>query len=359
MHKEDKSKCAPRLIFWELTEGCNLKCIHCRATAQEERNVEELSTEEAFRIIDEIVSFSNPILILTGGEPLYRPDFFEIAKYAIDKGLRVALATNGTLIDEDIAKKIKEVGIKRVAISVDGSTKEKHDQFRGIEGAFERALQGAQHVQDLGLEVQFNSTISKNNVDDLENILGLALEKKVKALHLFMLVPVGCGLQIAESQMLPSKRYEEILEWFYEESKKVSIEFKATCAPHYYRIIRQKAKEAGEKVTYQTHGMAAMTKGCLAGTGVFFISHKGKVQPCGYLPVESGDLTKQTVQDVWDNSPVFNKLRDDEQLEGKCSVCEYIKVCSGCRARAYAETGNYLAEEPYCDYIPKSISENK
>lgn len=352
MQLADQNKHVPRLIFWELTEGCNLKCVHCRATAQEERNINELSTDEAFRIIDEIVSFSNPILILTGGEPLYRPDFFDIAKYAIEKGLRVALATNGTLIDKEIAKKIKDVGIKRVAISIDGSTKEKHDQFRGVEGAFDQALLGAKHIRDEGLELQFNSTISKSNVDDLENILNLSLKEKAKALHLFMLVPVGCGLQLADSQMLPPSQYEEILEWFYSRSRELPIEFKATCAPHYYRIIRQKAKEAGEKVTFQTHGMTAMTKGCLAGTGVFFISHKGKVQPCGYLPVEAGDLNKQSVQEVWDNSPVFNKLRDQSKLEGKCCVCEYTNVCSGCRARAYSETGNYMAEEPYCDYEP-------
>ncbi|OEF99301.1 heme b synthase [Vulcanibacillus modesticaldus] len=342
----------PRLVFWELTEGCNLKCVHCRASAQPNRNLEELSTEQAYKVIDEIASFADPILVLTGGEPLYRPDFFEIANYAVQKGLKVALATNGTLVDQEIAKKIKEVGIRRVSISIDGSNKQTHDGFRGIEGSFDRALLGAKYLQDEGVDVQFNTTISKHNVDEIEDILRLAITQKAVALHLFMLVPVGCGVQISDNQMLPAQKYEEVLEWFYEKSREVPLEIKATCAPHYYRIIRQKAKERGEKVTFQTHGMAAMTKGCLAGTGVFFISHKGKIQPCGYLPVEAGDVNKQTVQEIWEESPVFKVLRDQSKLEGKCGICEYKNVCSGCRARAYYETGDFMAEEPYCIYQP-------
>jgi len=343
----------PRLIFWELTEGCNLKCVHCRATAQPNRNQDELTTEEAFNVIDQIVDFSNPILVLTGGEPLYRPDFFEIAEYASSKGLRVALATNGTLIDEVKARKIKEAGIKRVAISIDGANQASHDGFRGIEGSFARALTGARLLQEQGLEIQFNTTISKHNVDEVEDILALALDKGAVALHLFMLVPVGCGIQIAENQMLPAAQYEEVLSWFYEQSRQVPIEIKATCAPHYYRIIRQKAKERGEKVTMQSHGMAAMTKGCLAGTGVFFISHKGKLQPCGYLPVEAGSIKEEPIKKIWEESLVFNTLRKSELLEGKCGICEYVNVCSGCRARAYYEADNFMAEEPYCIYEPK------
>jgi len=344
----------PRLVFFELTEGCNLKCVHCRATAQPLRNKLELTTEEVYNILDQIAEFADPIVVLTGGEPLYRPDFFDIANHAVKKGLKVALATNGTLIDNKIASRIKEIGIKRAAISLDGAAKETHDGFRGIEGAFDMALSGAKHLQDNGVDVQFNTTISKHNVDEIEDILKLSIEKKAVALHLFMLVPVGCGIQIADNQMLPAEQYEDVLSWFYEQSRVVPLEIKATCAPHYYRIIRQKAKERGERVTFQSHGMAAMTKGCLAGTGVFFISHQGKVQPCGYLPVQAGDLRKESVADVWNNSQVFKTLRDPSKLEGKCGICEYQNVCSGCRARAYYEKGNYMAEEPYCIYQPSS-----
>ncbi|WP_339062291.1 radical SAM protein [Tepidibacillus marianensis] len=179
MEKHSQKEYIPRLIFWELTEGCNLKCVHCRATAQPNRNQEELTTDEAFRVIDEIASFADPILVLTGGEPLYRPDFFEIASYATNKGLKVALATNGTLVDAEIARKIKEIGIRRVSISIDGPNEEIHDGFRGVDGAFEQALRGTKYLQEAGVDVQFNTTISKHNVDQIEDILRLAVEKKL------------------------------------------------------------------------------------------------------------------------------------------------------------------------------------
>ncbi|WP_211274919.1 radical SAM/SPASM domain-containing protein [Bacillus marinisedimentorum] len=345
----------PRLIFWELTEGCNLKCVHCRATAQPQRNKEELTTEQAFSILEQIAEFADPILVLTGGEPLYRPDFFEIADYANKLGITTALASNGTLITREIAKKIKDAGIRRVAISLDGPTADIHDKFRGIPGAYEAALRGASYVKEQGIELQFNTTITKHNIEYVEDTVQLARAQNVDALHLFMLVPVGCGIQITESQMLPAEQYEEVLGWFYDRSREVPFEIRATCAPHYYRIMRQKAAEAGDRITAKTHGMAAMTKGCLAGTGVSFISHKGKVQPCGYLPVQAGDLAEQSFAEIWNGSPVFMKLRNNEELEGKCGVCEFINVCSGCRARAYYETGSYMSEEPYCVYTPQKL----
>lgn len=342
-----------RLVFWELTEGCNLACIHCRASAQPERAANELSTGECKAVIDDLVTFANPILVLTGGEPLYRPDFFEIASYASGKGLRVAMATNATLITDEIAARIKEVGIQRVSVSIDGSCARTHDTFRGLPGSFERALQGIEHLKAHGLEFQFNTTVARHNVAEIEDTLKLALERGAKALHIFMLVPVGCGVQIADSQMLPAEEYERVLNWFYDMSRKVNIELKATCAPHYFRVMRQRAKAEGIQITPQTHGMAAMTKGCLAGSGVCFVSHLGQVQPCGYLPVAAGNVRQQPLSEIWKGSPVFEKLRQPDLLGGKCGVCEYRNVCEGCRARAFAETGDYMAEEPYCIYIPR------
>ncbi|MFC4322103.1 radical SAM/SPASM domain-containing protein [Litchfieldia salsa] len=342
----------PSIIFWELTEACNLKCIHCRAIAQPERSIDELSTSQAFDVIDSISAFAKPLLILTGGEPLYRPDFFEIAQYAVNKGLRVAIASNGTLVNGEIAKKIKEVGIKRVAISLDGPTAEIHDQFRGLDGSFVATLNGVTQLHAQGIEVQFNTTVTKHNVDFLNETMELAYNQNIKALHLFMLVPVGCGIQITESNMLDAERYEEVLEWFYEHSKDAPFEFRATCAPHYYRILRQKAKKFGERIVSRPHGMNAMTKGCLAGTGVCFISYKGDVQPCGYLPVKAGNVFEHSIESIWNFSPLFSELRDSSKLHGKCGVCEYVNVCSGCRARAYYEHKDYMAEEPYCIYQP-------
>ncbi len=347
-----------RLLFWELTSGCNLKCIHCRASATEGLSSEELSTEECKNFIDTLVENAQPILVLTGGEPLYRKDIFELARYATDKGLRVALATNGTLVNEENAKKIVASGVQRVSISLDGHNAEVHDSFRGIPGSFDAAVNGYRNLKALGMPVQFNSTVARHNINNVDKVLDLAVSLKADALHLFMLVPVGCGLEIAEDEMVKPEEYEELLGWFYDQTKVVDMELKATCAPHYFRIMRQKAKEEGVRITPQTHGMAALTKGCLAGTGVCFVSHKGQVQPCGYLPVKAGNIRETPFNEIWDASEVFINLREPELLEGKCGICEYKMVCEGCRARAFAETGNYLAEEPYCVYLPKRHEAN-
>jgi len=347
-----RSKNIPRLVFWELTKRCNLNCAHCRAEADDTFYEGELETVAVKKIIDEISSHYSPILVLTGGEPLYRRDIFDIASYASGKGLRTALATNGTLIDEEAALQIKRSGIARASISIDGSTAEAHDTFRGVSGAFDKALRGARLLKKAGVEFQINTTITKRNADDLEKILELAISEKASALHAFMLVPVGCGIEIAESEMLDAQKYEDILRWFYHKSKVAGIEFKATCAPHYYRIIRQMAKDEGRTLTFESDGMAAMTRGCLAGTGVCFISHRGEVQPCGYLPVSAGNVTQKHFREIWEDSELFNRLRDFSLLKGKCGLCEYKNVCGGCRARAFYEKGDYLAEEPYCLYQP-------
>jgi radical SAM protein with 4Fe4S-binding SPASM domain len=262
------------------------------------------------------------------------------------------MATNGTLVTEEIASKIKAVGIQRLSISLDGATAETHDSFRGIPGSYEAALRGFKYLKAQGLGVQFNTCVAKHNLHEITDILKLAVELGADALHIFMLVPVGCGVEIAEEQMVSAETYEQLLHWFYEESKRVPIELKATCAPHYHRVMRQRAKEEGISLTFQSHGLAAVTKGCLAGSGVAFLSSKGKVQPCGYLPVLAGDIHEQSLSEIWEKSEVFHSLREPVKLKGKCGICEYKKVCEGCRARAFAQSGDYLSEEPYCSHKP-------
>jgi len=387
----------PRLIFWEVTKGCNLHCIHCRATATELMSPDDLPTSKALDIIKQIAAFGNPILVLSGGEPLYRGDIFQLAEYGNSLGLRVALATNGTLVTKDVAEKIKHSAIKRVSISLDGSDASTHDSFRGIPGAFDAAIYGLRNLQDVGVSVQINTTIARHNAHQLPTVLELARRLGADALHTFLLVPVGCGVDIAEEQMVPPAEYERMLNWFYDQSLTGDIELKATCAPHYFRVARQRRaaeRRAGKTVpaapiahhpprhigptemtmpgstgislkpgggppvghTGHPGGhpgdMKAMTKGCLAGTGVCFISHEGEVFPCGYLPALAGDLRKQSFADIWTSSIVFNKLREDDHLKGKCGCCEFRHVCMGCRARAFAATGDFLAEEPFCVYTP-------
>lgn len=339
-----------RIVFFELTARCNLTCLHCRAEASMEGERDELTNEEIKRVLKEIGTFGRVVVILTGGEPLMRRDFFEIAAYARDTGLITAMASNGTLITEEMARRIKESGIRRVSISVDGGSPETHDSFRGIRGSFESALNGIENLRKEGISVQINTTITRFNVKERDLILELAKRVGADALHIFMLVPVGCGVNIVDSAMLSPQEYEETLNWFYEKwVENPGIEFKATCAPHFYRIVHQRGKPEREDFK---RAFSTFTRGCLAGTNVCFISRKGDVQPCGYLPVVAGNIRKESFVNIWKNSPLFLKLRDASALEGKCGICEFKKICGGCRARAYYDRGSYLDEEPYCLYEP-------
>lgn len=311
---------------------------------------DELSTEQAKHFVDELVEYK-PILILTGGEPLLRSDVYEIANYATGRGLRVVLATNGTLLTTSIVRKLKEAGIQRVSISIDGATKETHDIFRGEPGAFDAALSGIDILKKEGLSFQINTTITKRNLSEIPRIYELAIRLKASAHHIFLLVPTGRGEEI-ESEEIPPEEYERVLNWFYDKSKDKTMQLKATCAPHYFRIMRQRAKAEGIRITPETHGLEAMTKGCLGGSAFCFVSSMGDVYPCGYLPALAGNIRKQPFKTIWEKSKVFNDLRDPGLLKGKCGLCEYRMVCGGCRARAYADTGDYLDEEPYCMYVP-------
>ncbi len=348
----------PRLIFWELTTGCNLRCIHCRASATELMSPSDLTYAECSGIIDQLAEYAPLILVLSGGEPLWRRDVFDLAQRARSKGIRVALATNGTLVDEAMAMRIQDVGIQRVAISLDGAGRGTHDTFRGHVGAFDAAIHGLRCLKELGISTQINTTVSQHNAHELPDVLKLALKLGVDAFHLFLLVPVGCGLTIKDEQAVHGDEAERILNWFYDRSLDSGLEMKATCAPHYYRIVRQRradARRAGIQLAeLPQHGMNAMTRGCLAGSGVCFISHRGEVFPCGYLPVAAGSLRKESFRSIWESAPIFQELREVENLGGKCGICEFKQVCMGCRARAYGFTGDYLAEEPFCVYQPRT-----
>lgn len=368
-------KPALRLVFWETTKACNLTCKHCRAVPQKSLGPHELDTNAAFNLIDAIAEVAKPVLVLSGGEPLFRPDLFDIASYGVETGFRMALATNGTLVNGRTAARIADAGFSRVAISLDGAKPDTHDRFRGVPGAHARALNGLRLLRDEGVSVQINSTIARHNVQELPALLELALSIGADALHLFMLVPVGCGLEIAPAQMLPADEYERVLHWFDEQAQSCPIDLKATCAPHYYRIRAQRLEHERQQGNYAAtfiapgtkakaaptvmgeghpHGqhLSAMTRGCLAGTSVCFVSNEGAVYPCGYLPVSAGDTRLQPFREIWYDSPLFHQLRDRLALEGKCADCRYEAVCGGCRARAYAETGSFLAEEPFCTYRP-------
>ena len=350
----------PRLVFWETTKACNLSCQHCRAVPQTACSSQELTTAEGFELMEQLASASKPVLILSGGEPLYRKDIYELGRYGARLGLRMALATNGTLIDREVAQKIADAGFQRVAISLDGADPSTHDRFRGVPGAHGRALDALRLLREAGVSTQINSSIARHNVDELPQLVDLALSIGADALHIFMLVPVGCGLTIAQNQMLSAAEYEQVLHWFYDMSHTVPIDLKATCAPHYFRVRAQRIvaerKEGNRTTTFRTtaagHPMQAMTRGCLAGTGVCFVSHHGDVYPCGYLPVTAGNVRETGFDDIWQGARVFRDLRNLKTSSGKCGPCRYEGICGGCRARAYGATGDYMAAEPYCVYDP-------
>jgi radical SAM protein with 4Fe4S-binding SPASM domain len=302
---------------------------------------------------------------------LFRPDIFQIARHARARGLTVALATNGTLVTENIARAIADAGIQRVAISIDGADETTHDALRRQPGSLAAALRGFDNLHKLGLSLQINCTITRHNVHQLDLLYDKVRQLGADALHLFLLVPVGCGVQIADAAMLPAEEYERVLNWMYDKSRLGELHLKATCAPHYFRVLKQRsvadrrrdrpgedAKRAAAATRRGTdpQGMAAMTKGCLAGSAICFVSHTGEVYPCGYLPVSAGNVRRQPLAEIWERSPVFARLRDDDQLGGKCGVCEFKRICLGCRARAfYATGGDYMAEEPFCVYEPKRL----
>jgi heme b synthase len=344
------------MIAWEITRSCNLSCLHCRASAEHGPYEGELTTEECFQFIDEIASFSKPVLILTGGEPLLREDIFEIAFYGTHKGLRVVMAVNGTLLDSQKATAAKEAGIQRVSISLDGATPDSHDRFRGVVGAYAGVIEGITYLKEAGLQFQINTTVTKSNLGEIEDIFQLAIQLGAVAHHIFLLVPTGRGRELAHEEVTPEE-YEQTLRWFAEQEKKVSIQLKATCAPQYYRIIHQHV--GGIELKKQGDGLHTFTRGCLGGISFCFLSHRGDVQPCGYLEVIGGNIREKPFQEIWEGAEVFGHLRDVTNLMGKCGECEFRMVCGGCRARAYSLQGDYLAEEPLCPYEPRGQQQSK
>jgi heme b synthase len=340
-----------RLLAWETTRRCNLACAHCRAAAGMGPYEGELTTAEGKALLDDIAGLGQVVVILTGGEPLLREDIFELAAYGSSLGHRMVMAVNGTLLTPEIARRLKESGIQRLSISIDGATAASHDRLRQVPGAFEGALHGIQTLRDAGLPFQINTTVIAANRAELPVIYELAQNLEAAAHHVFVLVPTGRGEEIKD-QLLSAQDYEETLRWLLARQKEGKIHIKPTCAPQFYRIWRQEAAAAGEKIAPATHGMEAMTKGCLGGQGFAFVSYCGVVQPCGYLELPAGDIREQTFSRIWAESQLFADLRNLEGYHGKCSRCEYRKVCGGCRARAYTLNRDVLGDEPLCLYEP-------
>ncbi|MBN1130145.1 MAG: radical SAM protein [Chitinispirillaceae bacterium] len=345
----------PRLVAWELTRSCVLRCRHCRASAQTAPVACELTFDECAAVLDSLAAIHTGIVILTGGEPLLRDDLFRLARYGTDKGLRMVMATCGTLLDAKRCAALRDAGIQRISVSIDGATAQSHDAFRGVPGAFDGLMRGIAAAKTAGLAFQVNTTVTKNNRGELPAIFALAQQLGAVSFHPFLLVPTGRGVDL-KNEIISAQAYEETLNWIYDLQATSSLSIKPTCAPHYYRIAHQRRHDAAASLdSAARHELDTATGGCLGGKSFAFISHTGIVQICGFLDLPAGDLRAAGYDfgAIWRDSPLFDRIRS-LKYGGKCGVCEYVVRCGGCRARAFAESGDYMGEEPQCRYVPRT-----
>jgi AdoMet-dependent heme synthase len=341
----------PLLVIWEVTQACDLACVHCRASAQPERHPSELTTGQGYQLLDEIRSFGEPLMVFTGGDPLKRPDLYELVRYSVKIGLRTNVTPSATpLLTADAIRNLKNAGIARMAISLDGPDAASHDDFRGIPGTFDRALFALHEARRIGLDTQLQTTVTRRNMHRLREIAEIAREVGTRMWSLFFLIVTG---RAEGGDDLQAEEYEKVFEFMYDLSKTAPYGIKTTEAMHYRRYVAQRMKAEHRKAPSEAAGAVVWrTAGVSDGKGFVFVSHKGEIFPSGFLPLHGGNVLEQSLTDVYRNSELFKTLRDTTQREGKCGICEYQKICGGSRSRAHALTGNYLAEDPRCTYQP-------
>ncbi len=342
----------PFVLIWELTQACDLACKHCRAEARPNRHPEELSTAEGKRLLDAAREFGeNQLVVLSGGDPLYRDDVHELIEYGVDRGLLMTLTPSGTasLTSESI-RSLQEAGVRRMALSLDGASAERHDAFRGERGSFEQTIGAARAANAAGLPLQINTTVCAETVSELPRIRELVSELEAVLWSVFFLVPVGRGRLL---EPIAPERAERVMEWLAEVNEASSFGVKTTEAPHYRRVALQRRRsDAGADAT-PPDGIGRRT-GITAGNGFAFVSHTGEVYPSGFLPESAGNVRDRGVVDIYRESTLFETLRDCDALEGKCGACEFRHVCGGSRSRAYAYTGDPLESDPLCSYVPEA-----
>jgi len=351
-----QEKFVPLILSWNITRKCNLKCPHCYINATTQEPINELTTEEAKNLIDQICEVSKPLLVLSGGEPLLRQDVYELVRYGAAKGLKMGLGSNGSLIDDAAAKRLKEAGIETVSISLDSHIPEQHDEFRGVKGSWEKAVNAIKALRKNGVLVQVNTTVTQQNYDQIDDIMSLAEKLGVENFHLFFLVPTGRGVKIAD--ISPAK-YESMIRTTFAKATRHKLNVRPSCAPQFMRIAKD-----------MRLNMSRWIRGCIAGLYYCRVYPNGDITPCPYLPIKLGNIREKTFKEIWFNSEMFKTLRDFNALKGKCGECEHREICGGCRARAYGLSsdfidycgdlhepaelkGDYLTEDPWCVYQPK------
>jgi radical SAM protein len=353
----------PFIVIWETTQACDLACVHCRACAQPVRSALELNTDEAKRLIDEVAAMAAPVFVLTGGDPLKRPDIFELVRYASTNGVRISLTPSATpLLAREAIQRLKDNGLARLAISLDGPTAEIHDAFRRVPGSYDWTLKAVRIAHEIGLPAQINTTITRHSLQHLDAMIALLEQLDIVLWSVFFLVPTGRGSSI---DLISAEEFEEVFARLHEISRRVKFDIKSTEAQHYRRFLLQKRTEEKRKGNGSTlppmlgmstpDGIGRAARGINDGKGFVFVSHLGEVFPSGFLPVSAGNVRKQSLSELYRHSPLFTALRDSANLQGKCGICEFREVCGGSRARAYALTGDMFAEESCCFWQPKTV----
>lgn len=361
----------PFIAIWEVTRACQLKCVHCRADAQTTPDPRELTHEEGIQLIDQIYEMNNPMLVFTGGDCMIREDLFDLAEYAVKKGMRVSMTPSATAnVTKERMERAKNVGLSRWGFSLDGPTPEIHDHFRGTPGSFDLTLEKIKYLNELNMPLQINTVISRYNYDHLEQMAELVKDLKAIMWYIFLLVPTGRG---QEDACITPVEHEKVFRWLYDLSKTAPFDIKTTAAQHYRRVVlQQKAREHridGAEIRYEDtittdhasmiDGLKRAPKGVNDGNGFIFISHVGDVLPSGLLPIKVGNVREKPLKEIYRESPVLKELRNPDLYKGKCGVCEYRFVCGGSRSRTYAVTGDYLESEPYCVYTPMALRGKK
>jgi AdoMet-dependent heme synthase len=351
----------PFIVIWETTQACDLACVHCRACAQPLRSALELNTAEAKRLIDDVAELAAPVFVLTGGDPLKRPDIYELVQYASSNGVRISLTPSATpLLTKEAIQRLKDYGLARLAISLDGPTAEIHDAFRRVPGSYDWTLNALRIAHEIGLPAQINTTITRHNLQHLDAMIALLEQIDIVLWSVFFLVPTGRGSSI---DLLSADEFEQVFAKLHETSRRVKFDIKSTEAQHYRRYLLQRRTEEKRNGTIgpatsmlgmsTPDGIGRAARGINDGKGFVFVSHLGEVFPSGFLPVSAGNIRKQSLTELYRHSPLFTALRDTKNLKGKCGVCEFREICGGSRARAYALTGDSFAEEPCCSWQPK------
>ncbi len=339
-----ESEQGPAVVVWETTQACDLKCVHCRVNSRPHRHPLELSTAEAFHLVDQVAKMKVPEFVLTGGDPLKRADLLPIVQYASQHGVHAALTPSITpLLVRQAIFDLKQSGLMRLAVSLDGSTPQLHDMFRGVAGGYKRSMEAIGWCHEAKLLVQVNTTVSRRNVADLDDMIELLIQERVAMWNLFFLVPNG---RAQLNDLLTADEHEQVFAKLYDAAKRAKFQVKTTEGQHYRRFTMQQEKSRPAKARESTP--ADLND----GKGFVYISHTGEVYPSGFLPLSAGNILWEPLSEIYLNSPLFRSLRDSSQLRGKCGRCEFADVCGGSRARAYAMSHDILAEEPRCSYVP-------